>query len=516
MNEKIEYLKVSDIIPTADNPRNINTKSPGFVELVTSIKGAGVKVPVHVRIHPSKKGKYDLRCGERRVRAAKLAKLDTIPAIVYAKMTDEEAFDLTFIENFARDDLSPLEEGKAVAILMNKHNGDLSAVTAKLGRSARWVRLRQNLHTNLSKNWTKEIAKKDKGKVGDWTVGHYELIARLPAEVQNKLLADWCKWEVESMTVAKLQGSIDSKLRLLAKSPFKIDDAELVPKAGACCKCNKRSSCEPHLWDVNDDINKTDKCLDPVCWNKKKAAYLIQRKNLLKTKYTDLVFINTEYYSNREIKAAEEALKINSLNSHGYNTCKKADKRAVPAMQVNGNGAGQLRWIKTISNTSSSCKKGGTKTLKQKHDELNRKRWFSVLRQIQEHIDKISYEDIKYYSNKLHILAVLIMEFGTSHRHEKSPWKLTASIMKKTGGADVGVILKSLWNMVAPKLLDDIRWNGGVTQVPDTYIHKAKAAIKMFGLNGKVLWKQACEDHKTPKSWAKEKTSVTNKKSKKK
>ena len=103
---KLAEVRTADCIPTPDNPRRIDVTGEAFQELVDSVRGQGVLVPVHVRAHPKRKGKWDLRAGERRLRAAQAAGLETIPAIVHDAMTDAEAFELTFTENFAREDLT--------------------------------------------------------------------------------------------------------------------------------------------------------------------------------------------------------------------------------------------------------------------------------------------------------------------------------------------------------------------------------------------------------------------------
>ncbi|NIP28975.1 MAG: ParB N-terminal domain-containing protein, partial [Phycisphaerae bacterium] len=67
---QLEELPITDIIPSGDNPRIINEKDSAFVELADSIRAQGVIVPVHVRIHPEQKKRFELLAGERRLRAS--------------------------------------------------------------------------------------------------------------------------------------------------------------------------------------------------------------------------------------------------------------------------------------------------------------------------------------------------------------------------------------------------------------------------------------------------------------
>jgi ParB family transcriptional regulator, chromosome partitioning protein len=95
--------------------------------LAESIKARGVLQPIVVRPLPG--GAYELIAGERRLRAAKLADLTTVPAVV--RDTDEqERLELALIENMARADLNPVEEARACATLVD----DLGLTKEELGR----------------------------------------------------------------------------------------------------------------------------------------------------------------------------------------------------------------------------------------------------------------------------------------------------------------------------------------------------------------------------------------------
>src|SRR3989304_3380650 len=97
-------------VPSGNNPRTINVKSKSFEDLLGSVRAQGVVVPVHGRIHPMEAGKYEVLAGERRLVAATMAELKSIPAVSHGQISDEEAFEIMFIENFAREDLSVLEQ----------------------------------------------------------------------------------------------------------------------------------------------------------------------------------------------------------------------------------------------------------------------------------------------------------------------------------------------------------------------------------------------------------------------
>jgi ParB/RepB/Spo0J family partition protein len=269
----LEMLNVVDIIESGCNPRIINESSPKFIELIESIKAVGVKIPIHVRTHPLQKNKYELLAGEKRLRASETAGIKTIPAINYGRLSDRDAFEITFIENFVREDLTPLEEGKAATILLAKYNDDAKAVASKLGKSVRWVLQRREIDRNLCEDGKKLIADPAEN-FKYWTASHLQLVAALPAETQKGIFGHYTFQEVP--TVDELKEEIALNITLLKTAAWKLDDENLVKEAGTCCKCSKRSSVQPELFEDETDANKikkNNKCLDVSCWNKKLTAY---------------------------------------------------------------------------------------------------------------------------------------------------------------------------------------------------------------------------------------------------
>ena len=100
-------------------------------ELAQSIREHGIIQPIVVR----KKGKkYEIVVGERRYRAAKLAKLEEIPAII-KEMTEEQMMELAILENLQREDLTPIEEAEAYQNLIEKLNFTQDDLAKRLGKS---------------------------------------------------------------------------------------------------------------------------------------------------------------------------------------------------------------------------------------------------------------------------------------------------------------------------------------------------------------------------------------------
>jgi ParB family chromosome partitioning protein len=118
----------------AANPRQPRRRFPqdALASLAASVEERGVLQPVLVR--PRVDGTYELIAGERRLRAAQLAQLQTIPALVRAR-ADAEVLELALIENMAREDLSPIEEARACAALIEELDLTREEVARRVGRS---------------------------------------------------------------------------------------------------------------------------------------------------------------------------------------------------------------------------------------------------------------------------------------------------------------------------------------------------------------------------------------------
>ncbi len=114
------------IQPNAHQPRR-SFDQARLAELAESIRTRGVLQPIVVR--PLAGGSFELVAGERRLRAAKMVELETIPALV-RDTADSEQLELALAENMARVDLNPVEEARACAMLVD----DLGLTKQELGR----------------------------------------------------------------------------------------------------------------------------------------------------------------------------------------------------------------------------------------------------------------------------------------------------------------------------------------------------------------------------------------------
>src|SRR3954447_9146856 len=128
---EFRLLPVDLVVPNPHQPRQAFDED-ALVALADSLRDRGVLQPVLVRPLPS--GTYELIAGERRWRAARLAGLDTVPAVVRPD-DDAQALEVALIENMAREDLNPMEEARACAALVEELGLTREEVGRRVGRS---------------------------------------------------------------------------------------------------------------------------------------------------------------------------------------------------------------------------------------------------------------------------------------------------------------------------------------------------------------------------------------------
>jgi ParB family transcriptional regulator, chromosome partitioning protein len=128
--EELRQLPVDLIVPNPNQPRR-RFDEDALVALSESIKERGVLQPVLVRPLPA--GNYELIAGERRWRAAGVAGLETMPAIVRTDTT-ATTLELALIENMAREDLNPIEEARACDALTEELGLSREEVGRRVGR----------------------------------------------------------------------------------------------------------------------------------------------------------------------------------------------------------------------------------------------------------------------------------------------------------------------------------------------------------------------------------------------
>jgi len=516
--ETYQELLLTDIVTSPDNPRIINDKAADFLELVESIRALGVIVPVHVRIHSKQKDKFEMLAGERRLLAAAKTDRTTIKAINYGTINDEQAFEISFVENFGRADLTPLEQSKAANILLQKYKGDVEAAASKLGKSVRWILQRVAIDKNLSNDWKQAIA--DDSMMANWTASHLQLIAALPQDLQDSFLANEINYTDMVPTVKELEEQLADTFHLLSKAPWATwatSDSKLLKDVPACTKCSKRSSARPGLFDDTLDkeaIKKNDRCLDQNCWSVKLNAHIQQRSIELGQQHPNLVFAvmpdqHIDYYKRQNLSQQFGYI----LNE--WKSSKEDAKDALPALIVFGKNAGELRWIKPIGDAIGKRDKsrpigpdGKPKPtpLKQRRIMLDKKRWFVVIRNVIEEIEKLKVDDIAC-EDKIFTVMLFAAVFGTEQKSRRAvEWDKFIDIYKKAGDDSTQdrheFALIKLWNQVSKTLQERLTYCGAISQTPDEMIAEVQGLGEVLGIDVTSIFKKVSQDvYPEPKSW---------------
>lgn len=140
-NNELKKIAISDIYPHASQPRR-RFDDKELKELAQSIVDQGILQPLLIRIDKTStnKGKniYKIIAGERRWRAAQIANLHTVPAIIL-DLNEEEVLKVSLIENIQRSSLSPVEEAKALQSLLNNFNHTQESLARVVGKSRSYI-----------------------------------------------------------------------------------------------------------------------------------------------------------------------------------------------------------------------------------------------------------------------------------------------------------------------------------------------------------------------------------------
>ncbi len=210
-NEKTSSseILISEIRTNPYQPRKVFDPEK-LAELAESIKEHGVFQPILVR--RAIEG-YELVAGERRLRAAKIAELEKIPAIV-VDFNDTQMMEVSLLENIQREDLSPIEEAEAFKQLVDKVGYTQEELAKRVGKSRTYV-------TNSLRLLKLPYEVKEMVRKGELSYGQARTILSVEGEERQKALAR--KAVKEGLTVRQLEKLAARKIvvrRELKKDPY--------------------------------------------------------------------------------------------------------------------------------------------------------------------------------------------------------------------------------------------------------------------------------------------------------
>jgi ParB family chromosome partitioning protein len=201
----LRTLKLDELKPGKYQPRS-HMDEPALAELAESIKAQGVMQPILVR--PLAAGGYEIIAGERRWRAARLAGLTTVPALI-KDIPDQQALAAALIENIQREDLNPLEEALGIQRLTQEFGLTHQAIAETLGRSRTAV-------TKLLRLLELAPPVRELLAEGRIDMGHARALLALPVTRQIELAREAAH---KGLTVREVEQRVSAALKTAPSAP---------------------------------------------------------------------------------------------------------------------------------------------------------------------------------------------------------------------------------------------------------------------------------------------------------
>jgi ParB family chromosome partitioning protein len=326
-------IPLSLLVESTTNPRRTFEPSK-LVELAQSISVSGLIQPITVR---PKEDRFEIIAGARRYRAAQIAELAEVPTRVLA-LDDAQMLEVQIVENSQREDVHPYEEASSYQRLLDLPGYDVAALSSKCSKSQSHIYARLTLLSLIPE--VAEAFQKD-----EITASHANLLARLSAEQQaqafpNAFRKDYRDDERHLLPAKHLAAWIQDNLYLaLVEAPFDRESASLLPEAGSCHACPKRTGFNTALFaDVTDD-----NCLDGECFRAKINAHIESAK----AGVANLVQISTVWRPAQDKPTAElSPMEYRKIGATGQDdntvpTCNSA----APAIVTYGHGVGTIHLV---------------------------------------------------------------------------------------------------------------------------------------------------------------------------
>lgn len=217
--DQIEKIDLQKLVVNPFQPRK-TFDDEAIEELAQSIKEHGIIQPIVVR----KKGKkFEIVVGERRYRAAKLANLNEIPAIV-RDLTEDQMMELAILENLQREDLTPIEEAEAYQSLIEKLNFTQEELANRLGKSRPYI-------TNHLRLLQLPDAVRELVNSGELSMGHGRTLLglknkrRIP-EVAEKVIKHGLNVRQLEALIKQLNEEVSRETEIAAKKDIFVEATE--------------------------------------------------------------------------------------------------------------------------------------------------------------------------------------------------------------------------------------------------------------------------------------------------
>ena len=212
-----EMIRVSSIDPRHDQPRKTFERE-ALESLADSIAAYGVLQPIIVRENPAAEGTYEIIAGERRWRAAKMAGLSEIPAVIFDG--DElRAAQVAMIENIQREDLNPVEEALGYGALIDRFGLTQDQLAKQVGKSRSAI-------TNMLRLLDLPSEVLELLRSGELKEGHARALLGLEEEAHMILLAN--RTVASNLSVREVEAAVKRMNALAEKVDEEVTDPASV------------------------------------------------------------------------------------------------------------------------------------------------------------------------------------------------------------------------------------------------------------------------------------------------
>jgi len=250
-------------------------------EFAEELKQHGMISPITIRVATT--NGYELVAGERRLRAARMAGMLTVPAAIVS-LTDEQVTEIQLAENLQRENPHPMDEAQAIK-RMQDNNQTSEEIALRLGKSKKFIYVRLKLI-----NLVEPVREMFYANV--LTIQDALEIATISREGQEQFFKEHCaKWKQKNFSIDNLDWCLRRYRYDLKDAPFDTKDKKLLPEIGACTGCSFNSATVKSLFP---ELAKQAVCTNGQCYQRKcSATFRIDFLNALQTHQpTALIFYN--------------------------------------------------------------------------------------------------------------------------------------------------------------------------------------------------------------------------------
>ncbi|TDQ73835.1 ParB/RepB/Spo0J family partition protein [Sphingobacterium yanglingense] len=315
-----EYMNIvlSDIAIGNLNYRKSMDKE-ALADFAKEIALHGVISPILVR--PGKDGKYELVTGERRYRAAVLANLKTIPAVI-RPLTDDEVKEIQLVENIQRENPHPMDEALVIKYLLDKGQ-TIEEAANRIGKSKAYVYNRLRLAQLI-------LSMQEMFRANKISFKEAITLGGLEQSSQMEFFDAYCKdWKNKGFIIYSFDYKISQYQYKLCNAPFNTKDEYLISDVDACTSCPFNSATLGSLFpeEATDSV-----CSKKECFRKKCQTHLSNRiQKLMKSKHPNPVAILTSYnYSIEMDEVINNFADLAVLKKYGSEKINRVEKPVHP------------------------------------------------------------------------------------------------------------------------------------------------------------------------------------------